>query len=810
MDPKKRSEIEAFFWIVVSILLALALYSYTPADIPWLVSSANSPTRNYVGVSGAYAAFALRLAFGYAAFLLVPLLLTWAVAKWAGRKSQRLSIKLFSTVIFMSSACALASLVFVRDGVDRFQSGGMVGYFGSQWLSWGVGSAGVFVALSLFILSILLASELLLLQIAANLLIRLRDRLLQSRAAGAPADPANTNQPQSRKSALQELIRKDRGALKAVKPELRPELKAAPKIIPVTPGVPQIPPKIRLNRENELSAQSTAVTPDGGKDSAKIAGRGAASAEAPSTAVRPKTPQPKAEGAGAGQAEPALTGPVEAEPVRAYELPTPDLFQAPPELDQGKMRDTLQESSKVLEDTLRDFGIDAKVVEVEQGPTITRYELQPAAGVKVQKITSLENDIALVMRAASVRILAPIPGKSRVGIEVPNTAASTVYIREVLASPEFQNEKSKIAIAIGKDTAGAPLVCNLADLPHLLIAGATNTGKSVCINSIITSILCRATPEQVKFLMIDPKMVELHFYNDLPHLICPVVTDKAKAPNALGWLLAEMERRYKMLSKVGARNILAFNEKVDKKQIDPRFVKITEDNEDEPVIVKPLPYIVLVIDELADLMMTSAQEVEAAITRLAQLARAVGIHMILATQRPSVDVITGVIKANFPARVAFQVASKVDSRTILDENGADKLLGRGDLLLMDPRRSKLIRAQGAWVQDAEVEKITEYIKKQRKPAYMDVVSATGEKKSGLATFERDQVYEEAKRVVLESGQASVSMVQRRLGVGYTRAARLIDMMEEDGVVGPYRGAKPREILIERPGEQAGTAEEAAS
>jgi DNA segregation ATPase FtsK/SpoIIIE, S-DNA-T family len=344
------------------------------------------------------------------------------------------------------------------------------------------------------------------------------------------------------------------------------------------------------------------------------------------------------------------------------------------------------------------------------------------------------------------------------------------------------------------------MVCNLADMPHLLIAGATNTGKSVCINSIITSILYRATPEQVKFLIVDPKMVELHFYNDLPHLICPVVTDKAKTPAALGWLLGEMERRYKVLSRVGAKNILGFNEKVEKKQITGDTLKPVEEGaeEEEPILVKKMPYIVLVIDELADLMMASANDVESSITRLAQLARAVGIHMILATQRPSVDVITGVIKANFPARIAFQVASKVDSRTILDENGADKLLGRGDLLLMDPRKSKLTRAQGAWVQDSEIERVTEFIKTQKIPTQHEAVLQSGEKKHSFGEFRRDEVYEEAKRVVLESGQASVSMVQRRMGVGYTRAARLIDMMEEEGVVGPYRGAKPREILVERP------------
>ncbi|HTL70461.1 MAG TPA: DNA translocase FtsK, partial [Candidatus Eisenbacteria bacterium] len=487
-----------------------------------------------------------------------------------------------------------------------------------------------------------------------------------------------------------------------------------------------------------------------------------------------------------------------------YRLPSLDLLQASPPIDSTNLKANLEESSRVLENTLMDFGVDAKVVEVEQGPTITRYELQPAAGVKVQKVTSLENDIALAMRAHSVRIVAPIPGKSRIGIEVPNAAAATVYIKEVLSSAEYQNEKSKIPIVIGKDTAGAPLVCNLADMPHLLIAGATNTGKSVCVNSIITSILFRSTPDEVRFLMIDPKMVELHFYNDLPHLICPVIIDKSKAPGALAWLIGEMERRYTVFNKVGAKNIAAFNEKVEKKEIRPETLIHNNVENDVPVIVKKIPYILLVIDELADLMLASANEVETAITRLAQLARAVGIHMILATQRPSVDIITGVIKANFPARIAFQVASKVDSRTILDENGADKLLGRGDLLLMDPRKSKLIRAQGAWVQDAEIDKITTFIKAQRKPVFQEgIIQQGGGLKGGpQGDFKRDEVYDEAKRVVIESGQASVSMIQRRLGLGYTRAARLMDMMEEDGVVGPYRGSKPREILVEGPKQAA--------
>ena len=735
MNEQKKLEVLAFFWFVVSALTLLALLSYTPADIPFEVSVVNSPAKNFVGIAGAYIAWAMILLFGKTAYFLVPLSLFWSIAKWAGKKSQRLWLKLFAVIIFFTSACALFSQIYQDNEIHRFQSGGLIGFFVSGFLNGLFGNAGIFVALSLFCLSILLASEMLLLQMALGVFSKLKDWFALS---VLKKQVTSKEKPSS--------------IVQAVFPE--------PKKIFSEPSKPQI----------------------------KIASTGS---EVVKPQIRISVPKPAE-----GKPKPAEA--IEETPVGDYHLPSLDLLERPLIIDQSKAQNDLETSSRVLEETLRDFGIDAKVEEVEQGPTITRYELQPAAGVKVGRITSLENDIALAMRATSVRIIAPIPGKSRVGIEVPNNKLSTVYIREVLESGEYRGETSKISVVLGKDTAGAPLVCNLSDMPHLLIAGATNTGKSVCINTLITSILFKATPEEVKFIMIDPKMVELHFYNDLPHLVCPVVTDKTKAPGVLEWLVSEMDRRYRVLSKVGARNMTAFNEKIDRKEINPAVLTHSPENEDEAIILKKMPYIVLVIDELADLILSSQQEVETAITRIAQLARAVGIHMILATQRPSVDVITGVIKANFPARIAFQVASKVDSRTILDENGADKLLGRGDFLFMDPRKSKLVRAQGAWVQDKEIERVTSFIRSQRKAVYQEAVLQSQEKKMAMGDFKKDGVYEEAKRVILETGQASVSMVQRRLGVGYTRAARLIDMMEEEGVVGPYRGAKPREILVERP------------
>ncbi len=429
--------------------------------------------------------------------------------------------------------------------------------------------------------------------------------------------------------------------------------------------------------------------------------------------------------------------------------------------------------ARILEETLEDFGISAKVTDIERGPVITRYELEPAPGVKLNRIVALSDDIALAMKAQSVRIIAPIPGKGRVGVEVPNMQSSFVYLKEVLATQKFQEASSKLTLALGKDIGGQPIVADLDDMPHLLIAGTTGAGKTVCVNSLILSLLFKATPYDLKFLMVDPKMVELMPFNGLPHLLCPILTDAKRTSQALNWVVNEMEERYQLLAKVGARNIASYNEKQEK-----------------------LPYIVVVIDEFADLMSVAAEQIENAVTRLAQLSRAVGIHLILATQRPSVDVITGVIKANLPARISFKVASKVDSRTVLDMNGADKLLGKGDMLFLRPGESKLIRIQGSLVSDKEIERVVGFINSQAEPVYDEEILKEQQKSS--RTFgEKDELYDEAVRIIMESNQASVSILQRRLRLGYTRAARIIDTMEEEGLVGHFEGSKPRKILVDR-------------
>jgi S-DNA-T family DNA segregation ATPase FtsK/SpoIIIE len=467
--------------------------------------------------------------------------------------------------------------------------------------------------------------------------------------------------------------------------------------------------------------------------------------------------------------------------VEGYTLPPIELLNLSRKGREVESKEDLHSRAQLLEDTLRDFGIEAKVVDIERGPVITRYELQPAPGVKVQWIASLAEDIALVMKSYNVHV-SVIPGRGTVGVEVPNTSVSTVYLREIINSQEFQTSKSLLTLALGKKVSGEPLVSDLGQMPHLLIAGATGSGKTVCINALIISLLYKASPDELRLILIDPKMVELSSFNDLPHLVVPVIHEPNLAVNVLDWAVGEMENRYQLLSKAGTRNIEVYNQKKDKPSDLPQF----------------LPYLVIIIDELADLMLIASKEIESHIARLAQLSRAVGIHMILATQRPSVDVITGVIKANFPSRISFKVASKVDSRTVLDMNGADKLLGKGDMLFIPPGGSKPVRAQGSLVTDEEIHRVVDFIKQQRTPVYDESILESGEKEGSFKShLKRDKLYEEAVNVVLQTGQASVSILQRRLGIGYTRAARLIDMMEEDGIVGPYQGSKPREILIDR-------------
>ena len=486
-------------------------------------------------------------------------------------------------------------------------------------------------------------------------------------------------------------------------------------------------------------------------------------------------------------------------------LPSLDLLDEPEPHAQRQAVEELEEQARFLEEKLADFGIAGEVVRVQQGPVITMFEYAPAAGVKVSRIVNLQDDLALVLRALSVRVVAPIPGKAAVGIEVPNKHHEIVRLREVLNANVLSPEASKLSLALGRDITGAPFVTDLARTPHLLIAGATGAGKSVGLNCMICSMLFRATPEEVRLIMIDPKMLELSIYEGVPHLLVPVVTNPKQAALALRRVVEEMERRYQLLAAKGVRNIAQYNEALDREAaLDRNEVRPADANQyaesDERLAAEKLPYLVVVIDELSDLMMVSSKEVEDSLTRIAQMARAAGIHLIVATQRPSVDVLTGVIKANFPARLSFQVTSKTDSRTILDANGAEKLLGRGDMLFLAPGTSKPQRAHSAFVSEAEIHRLVEAWKQVDQPQYDERFLLPSEEQAGPEgqdDEEYDEKYDEAVALVAATGQASISMVQRRLRVGYNRAARMIEIMEREGLVGPSDGVKPREVLVRK-------------
>ncbi|TQR26370.1 FtsK/SpoIIIE family DNA translocase [Bacillus safensis] len=467
-----------------------------------------------------------------------------------------------------------------------------------------------------------------------------------------------------------------------------------------------------------------------------------------------------------------------------YELPSLDILAEPQHSGQQTDKKNIYENARKLEKTFQSFGVKAKVTQVHLGPAVTKYEVYPDVGVKVSKIVNLSDDLALALAAKDIRIEAPIPGKSAIGIEVPNAEIAMVSLKEVLESKQNDRPNAKLLIGLGRNISGEAVLAEMNKMPHLLVAGSTGSGKSVCINGIITSILMRAKPHEVKMMMIDPKMVELNVYNGIPHLLAPVVTDPKKASQALKKVVSEMERRYELFSHTGTRNIEGYNDYIKRM------------NQTEEAKQPELPYIVVIVDELADLMMVASSDVEDSITRLSQMARAAGIHLIIATQRPSVDVITGVIKANIPSRIAFSVSSQTDSRTILDMGGAEKLLGRGDMLFLPVGANKPVRVQGAFLSDEEVEHVVDHVITQQKAQYQEEMIPSEETQDQLAAVE-DDLYDEAVELIIGMQTASVSMLQRRFRIGYTRAARLIDAMEERGVVGPYEGSKPREVLLSK-------------
>lgn len=742
MKQEHINEIKAILVLAVGMLVLASLWSFTPEDLSWYTSQPNHPPQNLIRHTGAYLAGALLFVFGYSSYFLVLIIFFWSWNKFMNR-SIRLSIyKFFGFVVLSCVLSAFFSMLGAQEPTIRFERAGLVGQLFSDFLLFNLDRKVAYGALiTMGILALILTGEFLITPIVLSFI-----------------------------EALKGLSWGTKGAVK-------PKTFGRPMPVPIAPK-----PKANIAEKiKEIKPfRIFDFTKKDNKDNKKECGV----PEKPRTSLmpEPEKPQPQVQKPLKPQiriAEPAnrVEKNIADEPkiVGEYHLPPVELLKDAPQVSTNKVQSDLMSGAKLLEDTLISFGVSARVADIERGPAITRYELEPGPGVKVQKFTTLADDIALAMRASSVRIVAPIPGKNRVGVEIPNSSSAAVFLKDVIVNSQFRSSESKLMLALGKDTAGNPIIADLADMPHLMIAGTTGSGKTVCVNGIIMSMLFNASPDEVKFVMVDPKMVEMYQYNDIPHLLCPTVTDPQKVISVLNWVVSEMQSRYTRLSKEGVRNIKGYNAKGHK-----------------------MPYIVVIIDELADLMQVSAKAVESSITRLAQLSRAVGIHMILATQRPSVDVITGVIKANFPARISFKVASKVDSRTVLDMNGAETLLGKGDMLFIRPGDPKPIRGQCSFVADDEILKVMDFIKNQQKPIYDESIMTHKSGGSGTGgSDERDEFYDEAVKLVIETNQASVSILQRRLRLGYTRAARLIDMMEQQGLVGPYCGSKPRDILVDR-------------
>lgn len=743
LGRRLSQELFALLLLVLDLFLILSLVSYQLTDPQTFAALGKVPVvSNWGGKVGALVAAWLMGGLGLAAFW-VPILVSWLALQcfqgaWA-------SLTPWTGAAYVALPVASAGLMALGWPTLAWRTGQLAG---GGWLgTWVVQQVQPILNLAgslLLFLAVALASFMGITRLSyVALLRRLGDRLGQ---LFRPRPSYPSNEPQV------ELIRMKKPV---VPKELPPEI-AHPPQEEVTPVLdpPVVPPPVVEAVESPAPGPTATATPAEAK---------------PKKPKRPKLP--------------ALSH---------FQLPPLDFLSPPPPYDQQVQEEALLAQAKKLETTLMHFGVEGKVVAIRPGPVITMIEFEPALGVKISKVTGLADDLALALKALSIRIVAPVPGKAVIGIEVPNPKRQLVTLREVLVNEVYHKSPSRLTIALGKDITGQPVVADLAKMPHLLIAGATGTGKSVGLNAMIISILYKATPEEVRFLMVDPKRIELSTYEGIPHLLHPVVTNPKVATTALRWAVDEMERRYSLLSDLEVRNIETYNQKLIKEQ------KVyTEDDEEEPQL-RLLPYIVIIIDELADLMLVSSRETEEYLIRLAQKSRAAGIHLILATQRPSVDVITGLIKANFPTRISFQVSSKVDSRTILDTIGAERLLGLGDMLFIPPGTSRLKRIHGAYVSEEEVKRVVEYLKTQQAPVFEPgILAMQEEERQEEEMGEKDEKYADAIEIVAETRQASISMLQRRLRIGYNRAARIIEMMEKEGLVGPSDGIKPREVYVPR-------------
>ena len=800
------NEVFALILLGVGTLLFLALISYTPRDVPsWIwfsqVSSPNRPAQNFIGPFGAIIAGFSYMMMGAASYLLAVVLLGFGGAKLFHSK-LRVTPRLGWIVLFIiSGACLLQLQTQHLQGWRSFFNiqgpGGWVGYFiGKKLLLTWMGGVGSLILLTgIYVSSLILMTGLRPIHIVRQTVAGVRNGMIWLREWQLKRRLRKSDLKGRLEISQQELAKQQRVIEKQLKRKGAPMPEPAASVF--------VAPEELANRPKPKVVDTTALPTEPAKKKPSLAELRGTEKKSKSTAdLTSKT----------WDAE-------------NYTLPSIDLLEAHDTEGRTAVDPAeLEQIQQVLIETLQQFGIAVAAGDITKGPTITRYEVYPAKGVRVDKIVALERDLARATRAERINILAPIPGKDTVGIELANTRKVKVTLRELLQSQDWEEAKTKakLPLALGKDVYGKTIIADLAQMPHLLVAGTTGSGKSVCINALVASMIFRFTPEELRFIMIDPKVVEMQVYNALPHLVIPVVTDPKKVLLALRWVIDEMEKRYKIFAKAGVRNITSFNgrpAKKTQKELDAAAglddpgedelrsrpgstipapeIKVPRD--DEPVIPERMPYIVIIIDELADLMQTAPADVESAIARITQMARAAGIHLIVATQTPRADVITGVIKANIPSRIAFQVASKIDSRVILDENGADRLLGQGDMLYLPPSTSRLIRAQGVLVTDEEIHRLVEFVSAQSPPSFdlsvqdkLELSTAPEED----VTEEDEELVEKCLEIIRQEKRASTSLLQRRLRLGYTRAARIVDILEQRGILGPGEGAKPREILVD--------------
>ena len=762
---RRLSEVVGVALFASALIWLIALASYEPSDPVWFFSTEVGTPANFVGRVGAFLAELSFQLLGYGSYLLPAVI---AVAGWQYfwcRQMEAVYTKITGAVLVLACSAAFLSLALgsIDLGERQLRAGGYLGEFLAGFTADYLSRTGsLIVILTLLFVAVILATQFSFGRFFASM-FKLIGGLTRSSWADFRQRADERRKVQQRLDVIAKHVKK------GTSPEL---LKAAAE---------------RAARPEPLAR--SAVQPRGGdEDNDEAAPRPAAAGRMTPPVVQKRARVPVAPPLPLSDPEPIGRGPAERR-LSGYTLPPPALLD-PPRAERKVDERELMDSARLLEEKCREFSVEGAVVQIHPGPVVTTFEFKPDAGVKYSKVTSLADDLCLAMQAESV-LIERIPGKSTVGIQIPNPSREAISLRELLESDIYQRSASKLTVALGKTIHGEPFMADLASMPHLLIAGSTGTGKSVGLNAMLTSILFRATPDDVRLIMIDPKRLELGMYDDIPHLMTPVVVDPKKAANALRWAVREMEERYKTLAAFGVRNIEQYNRNI-------RQILESKEVPDGAEPPRPLAFIVVVVDELADLMMVAGNEVEESIARLAQMARAVGIHLILATQRPSVDVITGLIKANLPARISFRVSSKVDSRTILDGNGAEQLLGKGDMLFLPPASSQKLRLHGPYISEQESARLASFLRKQGKPVYDETITAE-DKKSGTEgiEFEKDDLYDEAARIVVEGGQVSISYLQRKLRVGFSRAARLVDMMEAEGLVSPAVGGKPREVLVGR-------------